>query len=308
MKISVIGAGNVGALSAMHIAEEHLGDVALIDIVKGVAQGKAFDLEDARSVSGSSYKIEGFDNIDNIKDSGIVVITAGLPRKPGMTREDLLHKNAQIIKEVCLKVKILAPDSIVIVVTNPLDAMAYFALQVTGFDRRRVFGMGVSLDAARFNNLISKRLKVKNTDVKAQVIGSHGEAMLPLARFTYVNGRPLSQDQDVKAIEELSARTKDRGKEIVSLLGTGSAFFAPSVAITRIVRAIVKDEKAELGVSALLEGEYGLKDICIGVPCCIGKDGIEKIVELDLNGEEKSAFLKSADSIRSLNELLTVIL
>lgn len=306
MKISIIGAGNVGSLTALRIAQEELGEIILVDVVKGLAEGKAFDLQDCRYLVRSNYEIQGTDDIANIKGSDIVVITAGLPRKPGMTREDLLNKNAEILKSVCVKITALSADAIVIVVTNPLDVMAYFVLKTTGFKPHKVFGMGVTLDGARFANIISKSLKVKNTDVKPTVIGSHGETMLPLARFTYVKAQRLTEAVEDKKVNELIERTKKRGQEIISLLGSGSAYFAPSAAIAELVRAIVKDEKSVLGVSAYLNGEYGVKDICIGVPCVLGKNGIEQIVELELNNEEKEAFLKSADSIRILNKLLTI--
>jgi len=303
-KISIIGAGNVGSLAAMRIAQENIGTVVVIDIAKGIAEGKSLDLEDCRSILQVNYKIRGTDNIKEIKDSSVVVITAGLARKPGMTREDLLLKNAQIVKEVCLNIHTLCPKAVVVIVTNPLDAMTYFALKVLGFDKRSVFGMGPTLDASRFANLIGQELRVQNTDIKATVIGSHGEAMLPFARATFVRGIALNELVDDAKLQRLITQTKERGKQIVSLLGTGSAYFAPSAAIAEIVRAILRNQKVTLGVSAYLEGEYGIKDVCIGVPCVIGRDGIEKIIELDLNQEEKNAFVASADSVRELTSLL----
>jgi malate dehydrogenase len=298
MKISVIGAGNVGSITAMRLAQEGLGEIHLIDIVKDLAKGKALDLEDASALLKYIYKIEGSDDIKKIKDSDIVVITAGLSRKPGMTREELRDKNAEILKNICLDIKELAPVSIVIVVTNPLDLMTQFAVKTTGFNPKKVFGMGITLDACRFANLISKELKIPHTDISACVIGSHGEGMLPLPRFTTVKGITLDEFLDEKRIHELTHRTIERGAQILSLLGSGSAFFAPSAAIAEIVRAVVKDEKRTLGVSAYLKGEYGIKDLCIGVPCRLGKDGIEQIIELDLNKEEKAAFLASATALR----------
>ncbi len=304
MKISVIGAGNVGSLAAMHIAQECLGEVVLIDIVKGIASGKALDLEDARHILKADYNVKGNDNIDEINGSDIVVVTAGLARKPGMTREDLLKKNTDILGAICAKIKELAGDSIVIVVTNPLDVMTYFVLKSTGFDKKKVFGMGLTLDASRFSNLISKKLNVAVTEIKAVVIGSHGETMLPLPRLSFVKGKSLDKLLDSSKLLELVEMTKKRGQEIVSLLGTGSAFFAPSVAITELVKAVVNDTKEVLGVSALLDGQYNVKDICIGVPCRIGNKGIEEIVQLELNHKEKEEFVKSAESIRSLTKLL----
>lgn len=282
----------------MRLAQEELGEIVLVDIVKGLAQGKALDLEDARPILRNNYCIRGTDNIEEIKASDIIVITAGLARKPGMTREELLTQNAQILKEICLNIKKLASQSIVIVVTNPSDFMTYFVLKTTGFKPQKVFGMGPSLDAARFTNLISKELNIPNTDIETCVIGSHGEGMLPLPKFTTVKGRALNEILAKEKIEDLAKKTIARGAEIVSLLGSGSAYFAPSAAISELVRVIVKDEKRTIGVSAYLNGEYGLKDICIGVPCVLGKQGIEKIIELELNQEEKAEFTKSAESIR----------
>jgi malate dehydrogenase len=298
MKISIIGAGNVGSTTAMRLVQEGAGEIVLVDVVKGLAQGKAFDLEDARPLVKIDYKIEGVADISAIKNSDIIVITAGLPRKPGMTREELLAKNAQILKGICDGVKKTSADAVVIIVTNPLDAMTYFALKTTGMNPKKIFGMGVSLDAARFANLISKELSVAVSEIDACVIGSHGEGMLPLSRFTTVKGAALDELMDDKKIESLVQKTIGRGAEIVSLLGSGSAYYAPSAAITSLVKAIAKDEKRTIGVCAYLKGEYGIKDICIGVPCCIGRSGIEKIIELDLNKQEKEELHKSAESIR----------
>lgn len=299
MKISIIGAGNVGALSAMHLAYAGLGDILLIDKVSGLAQGKAFDLEDASHILKYNYNVKGTDNIEEINDSDIVVITAGLARKPGMSREDLLNKNAQILKDTSQNIKRLAPDSIVIVVTNPLDLMTYLALKITGFKSTKVFGMGISLDGARFANLIAKELNIPNTDIEPCVIGTHGEGMLPLARFTNIKGIALDKFLDREKIQDLIKRTIGRGAQIVSLLGSASAYFAPSQAIAAIVKSIIKDEKRALGVCAALNGEYAVSDVCIGVPCRLGKEGIEKIIELELNKEEKDAFLKSAANLKN---------
>lgn len=294
MKISIIGAGNVGGLTAMRLAQKGLGDIFLVDIAKGLAQAKAFDMEDAQGALGSGYRITGSDDTGKIKGSDIVVVTAGLPRKPGMTREDLLNKNAQILKEVCLNIKRLSPQSIVIIVTNPLDLMTRFALEVTGFSANKILGMGITLDASRFANLISKELGVPVTDIDACVIGSHGEGMLPMPRFTKVKGESLDKILNEDKLRELTVKTVDRGKEIVALLGSGSAYFAPSAAITELVAAITGGSGAILGVSAYLNGEYGIKDVCMGVPCRLGKSGIEKIVELELNQQEMVALQNCA--------------
>ncbi len=294
MKITVIGAGNVGSLTAMRIAQEGLGDVLLIDVVKGLAQGKALDLEDARSLLKHNYNIKGSDDITQIKDSDIIVVTAGLARKPGMTREELLAKNAQILKDICLKIKELAKKAIVIIVTNPLDIMTFYALKITGFKPNKLFGMGISLDTSRFINLIADELKLPITDVQALVIGAHGEGMLPLANFAKIKGVALDEFLSQEKVADLVNRTVGRGAEIVANLGTGSAFFAPSAAVASIVKTIVKDEKRTIGVCSYLNGQYGIKDSCIGVPCRIGKDGIEQVIELDLCQEEKLKLVKSA--------------
>ena len=300
MKISVIGAGNVGALSAMRMAELKLGDIVLVDIAKGVAQGKSLDLEDTRSILKADYDIKGCEDINSIEDSGVVVITAGLARKPGMTREELLTKNSSILKDVCLNIQKLAPEAIVVVVTNPLDLMTYLALKVTGFSKNRIIGMGVSLDASRFANLISQELKLNPTDVTPVVIGAHGQGMIPLARHTRVKGESLEKILNKEKIDSLLKRTIERGAEIVSCLGSGSAFFAPSAAVAEVVKAIAKDEKKVLGACVYLTGEYGIKDICIGVPVCLGKNGVEDIIKLELSDGEKKELMDSADSIQNL--------
>jgi len=299
MKISIIGAGNVGGLTAMRLAEAGFDDLVLVDAAKGLAQGKAMDTEDAGAVIKYNFRIQGTDNIEAIKDSDIVIVTAGLARKPGMSREDLMNKNARIMKEVCLAIKRIASQALVIVVTNPLDLMTYLALKVTGFKPHKVFGMGASLDASRFANQVSKELNLPVTDIQACVIGSHGEGMLPLPRFTTVNGLALTEMLEEEKIKSLVKKTMERGHEIVSLLASGSAYFAPAQAIAAIVKIIAKDEKRIIGLSAFLNGEYAAKDICIGVPCRLGKEGIEKIIELDLNKEEKSLFLNSLESLRN---------
>ena len=298
MKISIIGAGNVGSLTAMRLAQEGIGEIVLVDIVRGLAQAKAFDLEDARPIIKINYNIQGTDDISQIRDSDIIVITAGLTRKPGMAREELLAKNTQILKDISLNIKKLAPHAVVIVVTNPLDLMTYFVLKTTGLKAQKVFGMGSGLDAARFANLIAKELNIPTGDVNACVIGSHGEGMLPLPRFTNIKGVPLDEFINDKKIENLVEKTVNRGAEIVALLGSGSAYFAPSLATAAIVKTIAKDQKRTIGVCAYLNGEYGIKDVCIGVPCRLGKKGIEEIIELELNKEEKEAFLKSADNLK----------
>lgn len=304
MKITVIGAGNVGGLTALRLCEQGCGEIVLLDIALGLAKGKVLDLEDSLPLAKKNYRLTGSDSFKEINDSEIVIITAGLPRRPGMSREDLLKKNAQIVKDVCKEIKVRAPRSIVIVVTNPVDILTYLAYQQTGFLKNKVLGMGVSLDTARFSNLISQELNIPNAEIETMVIGCHGETMLPLTRLTYIKGLTIERFLDKKKIEKLKLSTIQRGAEIVSLLGSGSAYFAPSAAITQIVRAIVKDEKRTICVSAYLNGEYGIRDICIGVPSRIGRKGIEQIIELELNQKEKLEFQKSAKSLKKQRDLL----
>lgn len=304
MKISIIGAGNVGGLTAMRLAEGGFGDIVLMDTAKGLAEGKALDLDDSGSILKNNYNIQGTDDIKKTEGSDIIVITAGLARKPQMTREDLATKNAQILKDICINIKNLSPYAMVIVVTNPLDLMAYLVLKITGFRPQRVFGMGISLDTARFANIISRELDIANTNIDATVIGVHGEGMLPLPRLTNIKGVKLDEIIDDTKIEALVKKTVERGQEIVALLDSGSAYFAPSQAIATIIKTIVKDEKRTIGASVYLNGEYDVKDVCIGVPCRIGREGIERIFELDLNEEERRSFLKSAECNRKNLELI----
>jgi len=302
--VAVIGAGAVGATLAQRIFESGLADVVLIDILKKVACGKALDLVDASPLTGTEQSIIGTDDYRAIEGSDVVVITAGLPRKPGMTREDLIAKNAAIITDVSVHIKSHAPNAIVIVVTNPLDVMTYLVWKLTGFKRGKVFGMAGVLDGSRFIALIADELKVPRASVETYVMGSHGDTMVPVVSKTLVSGKPVAGLMPAATLEAIVKRTCDRGAEIVSLLGTGSAFYSPSAAVFKMLRAILGDTKEIMTVSAYLEGEYGLKDIYIGVPCRIGRTGIEKIVELDLSNEEKSALNTSAQAIKSSIELL----
>lgn len=281
----------------MRIAQDGLGDVLLIDVVKGLAHGKALDLEDARPLLKYNYSVRGSDDITQVRDSDIIVVTAGLARKPGMTREELLAKNAQILKGVCLNIKELAKKAIVIIVTNPLDVMTLYALKITGFNPGRIFGMGISLDTARFINLIAGELNLPVTDVEALVIGAHGEGMLPLPALARVKGVALDEFISDDKIKLIASRTVARGAEIVANLGTGSAFFAPSAAIAGIVKTIAKDEKRTVGLCSYLNGEYGIKDSCLGVPCRLGRDGIEQIIQLVLSSEELALLSKSARAV-----------
>lgn len=308
MKISVIGAGNVGGMTALRLIQEGAGEVLLIDVAKGLAEGKALDLEDSCALNKYNRTIKGGVHINQIKDSGVVIVTAGLTRKPGMDREELIQKNAAILSSICSKIKDLCPNAIVIIVSNPVDILTYLAFKKLDFPKNRVMGCGLNLDAGRFSNLISKELQVANSDIDPMVIGAHGQTMLPLERFTYIKGVALSKLLDEARIAELIKSTVERGANIVSLLGSGSAYFAPSAAILGLVKTIIKDEKKNICVSTYLQGEYGLNDLCIGVPCRLGKRGIEKIIELDLDDREQNALRISADTInkqkQALNELL----
>lgn len=306
MKISIIGAGNVGGTTALRLAQTVRADIFLIDIAKGLSRGKALDLDDARKLVGTHYGVCGSERLEDVRDSDMVVVTAGLTRKPGMTREDLLHKNAQILKDVCQVIKSVAAGSTVIIVSNPLDLMTRVAMKVTGFDARKVFGMGPSLDAARFANAISNETGVPVLEIEPLVIGSHGEGMLPLPAYTKVRGKPLDTLLDAATINKLILQTLNRGQEIVTLLGSGSAYYAPSAAIAQIVKIIISQEPRLVGLSALLNGEYGAQDVCIGVPCRLGKDGIEEIVELKLSAQESQAFLSSCARLKEQFDSLSL--
>lgn len=282
----------------MQLSSFGFSEILLIDVIPKMAGAKALDLSDARYFLKDNFRIQGTDDIEQIEDSEIIIITAGIPRKPGMKREELIGKNSQIIKEISKNIKRLCPQSIVIVVTNPLDAMTYLAIKETSLPVHRVLGMGLTLDRARLANLISEQLNVAVTDIEPQIIGSHGEGMLPLSRQTKIKGKPLDEYLSPEQISALLERTVQRGAEIVSGLGSGSAYFAPSAAICELTRVIAQDEKSILPASVYLNGEYGLKDLCIGLPCCLGRKGVEKIFELELNDGERAAFLKSAESIK----------
>ncbi len=303
-KVSIIGAGAVGATLAHRVLESGIADVVLLDIFSQIALGKAMDLSDASPVVAHERSIIGTDDYKDIESSDIVVITAGLPRKPGMTRDELISKNAGIIKDVALKVKSYAPKSIIIVVTNPLDVMTYLAFKTTGFPKNRVIGMAGILDGSRFIYLIASELGVPRSSVETYVLGSHGDTMVPLISKTKVAGKPVEEAMDSKRLEEIVKRTRDRGAEIVASLGSGSAYYSPSAAVFKMIESILKDKKETLVASAYLEGEYSLRDLYIGVPCQIGSGGIEKVVEFDISTQEKAALARSAEAIKALNKLL----
>ncbi|MBU4374085.1 MAG: malate dehydrogenase [Euryarchaeota archaeon] len=298
-KITIIGAGTVGATAAQRIAEKQLGDVVLTDIVEGLPQGKALDLMEAAPLFGYDSKILGTNDYKDIEGSDVVVITAGIARKPGMTRDDLLKINGKIIREVSQNLAKYAPDSIVITVTNPLDIMTYVTMKTTGFEPKRVFGMSGVLDAGRFAAFIAMELGCSVRDISAMVLGGHGDTMVPLPRFTTVSGVPITELMSESTIKRLVDRTINGGAEIVNLLKTGSAFYAPGGAVTSMVEAVVKDTKRVLPVCAYLNGEYGRKDIYLGVPVKLGKRGVEEVIELKLTEDEKKALDKSADAVKS---------
>jgi malate dehydrogenase len=303
-KITVIGAGNVGAACAHWLAVRELGDVVLFDVVDGLAQGKALDILEASPIDGSDVSIVGTGSYVDTADSDIVIIAAGLARKPGMSRADLLEKNCSIISFVTQRVVKYSPASLLLVVTNPLDAMTYLVKQVSGFPKNRVMGMAGILDAARMRSFIAHELEVSVEDVTAFVLGGHGESMVPLARYSTVSGIPLAALMSPEKIDAIIERTRNGGAEIVSFLKTGSAFYAPAAAVGQMVEAILKDKKRILPVSALLEGEYGISDCYVGVPVKLGGQGVEEVIELDLLPDELSALERSHQSVRSLVERL----
>ena len=296
-KVSIIGAGNVGALLALRILEHDLAHVTLVDIDEGISKGKAYDLQDASSIIGYEKEVLGTADYSEIKDSNIVVISAGFPRKPGMSREDLILKNGSVVKEVSKKIKEFAPSSIIIVITNPLDIMSYIVYKTSGFDRNRVIGMAGVLDSARCSNLAAEKINIKRTEVDSVIIGSHDKNMIPLFNYSKVEGRPLRDVFDEQKQRDLAERTRKRGAEIVSLLKTGSAFFAPSAACFSMIKSILHNELLTLCASVYLDGEYGLKNIFIGVPIMLGKNGIEKIVELELSGDEIENLKEAAQAL-----------
>ena len=298
-KITIIGAGAVGATAAQRIAEKELGDVVLTDIVEGLPQGKALDLMESGPLFGYDSKVTGTNDYKDIEGSDVVVITAGFARKPGMTREDLLKINTKIITDVSNNIKRYAPSSVVITVTNPLDIMTYVTLKTTGFEPGHVFGMSGVLDSGRFATFIAMELGCSVRDINAMVLGGHGDTMVPLPRFTTVTGVPIIELMSQSTIDRIVERTVNGGAEIVNLLKTGSAFYAPSAAVTNMVEAVIKDTKRILPVCAYLNGEYGRKDIYLGVPVKLGRNGVEEIVELKLTQEEEKALGKSADAVKS---------
>ena len=305
-KISIVGSGNVGATAAHWMAAKELGDVVLIDIIEGVPQGKGLDLLEAMPIEKRDSYVLGTQDYADTANSDIVVITAGVPRKPGMSRDDLLNINHKIMQDVVGKVVQYSPNCILIVVSNPLDAMAQAAYKMSRFSRNRVIGMAGVLDSARFRTFIAQELKVSVENVTAFVLGGHGDTMVPLARYSTVAGIPITELMDKATLDRLIQRTRDGGAEIVKYLKTGSAFYAPSAAVTEMAEAILKDKKKILPCAAYLEGEYGIKGLFVGVPVKLGAKGIEQIIEIKLTPEEKSALEKSAGAVKELVAVIGV--
>lgn len=301
MKISVIGSGNVGATTAHLLALKKLGDVVLLDIVEGMPQGKALDIYESSPVEGFDNKITGTNDYADTKNSDIVVITAGLARKPGMSRDDLLEKNTQIVSDVTSNVAKHSPDAILIVVSNPLDAMVYVAAEVSKFSKKKVIGMAGILDTSRMKSFIASELDVSSSKIEAMVLGGHGDTMVPLTRLVKVDGKPLSELLSKEKIDAIVERTRKGGAEIVSLLKTGSAYYAPASAVVEMVDSIVNDKGKILPCAAYLDGEYGVSGLFIGVPTKLGKDGAE-VVEIELDEEEKKDFGKTVEHVKGLVE------
>jgi malate dehydrogenase len=298
MKITVVGSGFVGQTAAMRLLEKGLGEVVLIDIIEGKPQGLALDLKEAAPVEGYEPTIVGTNDYADTAGSDVVVITAGFPRQPGMSRMDLLGKNAAIMSDVISQITPGSPNAILIIVSNPLDEMTFLAADKSGFPKERVVGMAGVLDSARLRYFIAEELGVSTTGVEAMTLGSHGDAMIALPRHATVNGKPLPELVDDTTLERLFQRTRDGGAEIVGLLKTGSAYYAPSASVVAMVEAVVRDTKAVLPVCAWTTGEYGISDVYVGVPAKLGRGGVEEIVELDLNDDELSKLRDAAEGIR----------
>jgi malate dehydrogenase len=299
-KVTVIGAGNVGATAAHWIAAKELADVVLVDLNGDMAAGKALDLLEASPVEGFDVRVTGGGDYGVTEKSDVVIITAGLPRKPGMSRDDLLKTNAKIVGEVTEKVAKVSPDAVLIVVSNPLDAMAHVAKKVSGFPRNRVIGMAGVLDSARFKTFVAEAAGVSVKDIHGFVLGGHGDTMVPMIRYCSIGGIPLTKFLSQDKIDQIVDRTRKGGAEIVNLLKTGSAFYAPSASAVEMTEAILKDQKRILPCAAYLEGEYGMNGLFVGVPVRLGNGGMEKVIELDLNESEKAELKKSADAVREL--------
>jgi malate dehydrogenase len=298
-KITVVGAGNVGATAAQRLAERHLArTVVLVDVIEGVPQGKGLDQWESAPIEGFDTRVVGTNTYEPAEGSELFIVTAGIARKPGMSRDDLVRTNVEIVKQVAQQIKQVAPGAIVVMVSNPLDVMCWVAKQVTGFPRERVVGMAGVLDTARYRSFLAEALGVSVEDIQAMVLGGHGDTMVPLVSYTTVSGIPVSQLLDQATLEAIVTRTRNGGAEIVNFLKTGSAYYAPSAAAVQMAEAIVLDKKRVLPCAAWLEGEYGLKGIYCGVPCKLGKGGVEQILEVKLSDAERAALAKSANAVQ----------
>ena len=298
-KITVVGAGNVGATTAQRIAEKELArTVIMVDVAEGIPQGKGLDQWESAPIEGFDSRVSGANDYVPTANSDIVVITAGIARKPGMSRDDLLNTNAGIVKSVSEQVKATSPNAIIIVVSNPLDVMCYVAKEVSGFPRERVIGMAGVLDTARYRSFIAEALDVSVRDIQAMVLGGHGDTMVPLISYTTVSGIPVTQLMPRAQLDAIVQRARDGGAEIVKYLKTGSAYYAPSSGAVQMVEAIVKDQKRILPCAAWLQGEYGMSGLYLGVPCKLGRNGLEKVIEVTLTDDERAALMKSADAVR----------
>ena len=301
-KISIIGAGHVGATTVHLIALKELGDIVLVDIVEGIPQGKALDMHESIPIEKVDVEIIGTNDYRETKNSDIVVITAGITRKPGMSRDDLLKTNTEIVKSVTEQVVKYSPNAILIIVSNPLDAMVYAASEISGFSKNKIIGMAGVLDSSRFRSFISREANVSVENVNAFVLGGHGDNMVPLVRYSNIAGVPLTEVLSKDKVEQIVERTRKAGGEIVSLLKTGSAYYAPASSIVEMVEAILKDKKKILPCAAYLNGEYGVKGLFIGVPVKLGKDGVEEIIEFKLDSKEKKQFQRTAEHVKELTE------
>jgi len=298
-KITVVGAGNVGATTAQRVAEKELArTVVLVDVVEGIPQGKGLDQWQSAPIEGFDSRLVGTNGYDETKDSDVVIITAGIARKPGMSRDDLLNTNAGIVKSVSEQIAKTSPNAILIIVSNPLDVMCYVAKEASGFPRERVIGMAGVLDTARYRGFLAEALDVSVRDIQAMVLGGHGDTMVPLISYTSVSGIPITQLITKDKLDAIVDRTRNGGAEIVKHLKTGSAYYAPSAGAVQMAEAIVNDQKRILPCAAWLEGEYGMKDLFLGVPCKLGRKGLEKVIEVELTADEKAALAKSAEAVR----------
>jgi malate dehydrogenase len=306
-KITVVGAGNVGATTAQRVAEKELArEVVMVDVVEGIPQGKGLDQWQSAPIELFDSHVIGTNGYDETAGSDIVIVTAGIARKPGMSRDDLLNTNAGIVKQVSEQIKRTSPDAIVIVVSNPLDVMCYVAKQVTGFPRERVIGMAGVLDTARYRAFLAEAMDVSVRDIQAMVLGGHGDTMVPLISYTTVSGIPVTQLLDRKALDAIVDRTRNGGAEIVKHLKTGSAYYAPSSGAVQMAESIVRDQRRILPCAAWLQGEYGLEGLFLGVPCKLGRRGLEKVIEVELTTAERAALAKSADAVREPMKALTL--